>query len=929
VSPRPLSILACLVLTLSATAQPAEINRVLRTFDFEERPLGNADDLPMHWNKVDGPGLPHYVNGRLATDRPRAGRYAFRFDLNGGSLVYRYDAGQIRVSDGAHYRVEGYVRTTRLPHARARISAYLVDADGRQIPATVRHSELYAARFDDDEVWQRLHVELSADAPKAGLQGLAPHSLVIELALLQPAAFAPSTLGKRAIFPQDIRGSAWFDDVTVSQVPRVRITTGRPGNLFRQGEPLRMTVLVSDRYTDDLAAQLFVHDAAGKKVYQRSGAFELAAAETLGPGRKRLAVVVPDLPAGWYSATMVMSSRGQYVGDQRLDFIVLPDVAPFPIQPANRFGVIATDLPFDGWGELPDILPVLGAGRVKLAVWSRSADVDTMDPAAFDNMLVRLQELRIIPTACLVDLPPPIADPLLARQRTADAVRAFKTAGETAKAIQADSAWPLILKAAPDDWQPRLAQLIARHASHLDHWQLGADGTDAFVTDPGMRRVYAAVHAEFSKLVHRPDLAMPWPAWYELDSAAPATIALSIPPSVLPNQVPLYVADLGSANAAANRQSTAAGRKPPSLSLTLLPLDRAQYGREVQIRDYAQRLTYALAADATRIDVPLPFTVTRDGDEVVRQPQEMFLIARTLLTTLGGAVFKGKVPIAENVEAFLFDRDGQGILVLWDRGLSAGGATRELPINLGDRPTRLDLWGNAAPLLATADARSAGTTRLTLGNLPVILVDIDGPLAQLRASVAIDRPLIESSFQAHSRKLRFVNPYKTAISGSVRLKGPAGWTVNPPTHAFSLNPGETFEQTLAIEFPYNSSGGPKTIDANFVLQADRQSTFTVPLTVTLGLSDVGMQTLALRDGADIVVQQVIQNYGDRPIDYSAFAILPGQARQERLVTNLAPGRSTIKRYRFPAAEIAPGVKLRVGVKELNGTRILNDEVEVQ
>ncbi|MEZ0263732.1 MAG: hypothetical protein ACAI43_03315, partial [Phycisphaerae bacterium] len=138
-----------------------------------------------------------------------------------------------------------------------------------------------------------------------------------------------------------------------------------------------------------------------------------------------------------------------------------------------------------------------------------------------------------------------------------------------------------------------------------------------------------------------------------------------------------------------------------------------------------------------------------------------------------------------------------------------------------------------------------------------------------------------------------------------------------------------FEQTLAIEFPYNSSGGPKTIDANFVLQADRQSTFTVPLTVTLGLSDVGMQTLALRDGADIVVQQVIQNYGDRPIDYSAFAILPGQARQERLVTNLAPGRSTIKRYRFPAAEIAPGVKLRVGVKELNGTRILNDEVEVQ
>src|SRR5215207_10017955 len=87
VSLRPLSILACITLALPAFAQPAEINRVLRTFDFEERPLGNADDLPMHWNKVDGHGLPHYVNGRLATDGPRGGKYAFRLDPNGGSLA--------------------------------------------------------------------------------------------------------------------------------------------------------------------------------------------------------------------------------------------------------------------------------------------------------------------------------------------------------------------------------------------------------------------------------------------------------------------------------------------------------------------------------------------------------------------------------------------------------------------------------------------------------------------------------------------------------------------------------------------------------------------------------------------------------------------------------------------------------------------------
>jgi len=134
---------------------------------------------------------------------------------------------------------------------------------------------------------------------------------------------------------------------------------------------------------------------------------------------------------------------------------------------------------------------------------------------------------------------------------------------------------------------------------------------------------------------------------------------------------------------------------------------------------------------------------------------------------------------------------------------------------------------------------------------------------------------------------------------------------------------------LTIEFPYNSYAGSKTIEAQFMVQADKTANFSVPLTLRLGLSDVGMQTLALRDGKDVIVQQTIQNYGERPIDYGSFAIFPGQARQERLVTNLAPGRTTLKRYRFSDVKVTPGMRIRVGVKELEGSRILNDEVEIQ
>src|SRR5690348_6659582 len=117
-------LMLALILCVPALAQPASVSRVLRTFDFEERRLGNDEDLPMHWLKVEASGFPHYVNGRLTTDHVHGGHHSFRLDLNGGSLLYRLEANQIPVQAGATYHIEGYIQTTPMPHARARLTAY-------------------------------------------------------------------------------------------------------------------------------------------------------------------------------------------------------------------------------------------------------------------------------------------------------------------------------------------------------------------------------------------------------------------------------------------------------------------------------------------------------------------------------------------------------------------------------------------------------------------------------------------------------------------------------------------------------------------------------------------------------------------------------------------------------------------------------------
>jgi len=874
-------IIVTVLLPLAARAQPAQVTRVLRAFDFEERRLGNAEDLPMHWLKVEGPGLPHYVNGQLSTDRKRSGEYSFRFDLNGGSLIYRYSPGQIRVEQGAHYRIVAYCQTTVLPKARARLTAYLTDLDGHPVPGTVRHSALYAATRPD-ETWHPLEVELSAEDSRAGY-------LVLELELLQPELYVQSALGQRALFVQDIRGSAWFDDVTISQVPVVTLSTDHAGNIFRAGDLVRLHIGVSDRFTEDLQGQLIVRDATGKTVFQHSGSVDLQGAELMSPGNERVSVDLPSLAAGWYRVSLEVSSQGQPLGEHSLNVVLLADGGELAA-PDPRFGIVATRLPFAAWPQLPDILPYLAAGRVKLSVWSDDGDVQQMDPAAFDHLLEQLQALNITPTGCLLDLPPSVARQVGGKD------------------------WRRLLTVSGNKWQPELMQLIARHANHLDRWQLGDDGTDAFVTDPQMRKVYDMVYGQFSELVNNPDLAMPWPAWYELPGTLPATVALSVPGSVLPSQLPLYIQDLKNV-------------KGHNLSLSIQLLDVEKYGRDVRIRDLAERMIYAMSAGASRIDLPMPFTSEPNGAGIAQQPQELFMIQRTLAMILSGTVFQGRVPLGDGIDAFLFDRNGEGVIALWDRGSQEG--VKQLPLNLGEHAMRVDLWGNVTPVLQTAATGTETSVPMTIGADPIFLLGIDGPQAQLRATVSIDQPLLESSFEAHTRRIRFKNPYRQAISGSLKLKAPKGWTLNPPTFQFTLNPGETFDRDFSIQFPYSSFAGTKTLNCEFALQADRNSAFVVPLTLKLGLSDVGMESLALRDGNDVVVQQMITNYGDRPINYNAFVIYPGAARQERLVSNLDPGKTLLKRYRFAGVPFATGTKVRVGLKELDGMRILNDEVEIR
>jgi len=171
----------------SVLAQPALVSRVIRVFDFEERAAGNLEDVPMDWDKIEGSGRPHYVNGKLSTTFAASGRHSFEFELDGGNLIYRYPSGRIPVVPGANYKTSGMIRTQGLKHARARIVSYFTDVDNRPVKHATKSSPAFISTREGFEP-----VSSQSEAPEGAAW------LVIELQLVQPSMWRESTLGAAA-----------------------------------------------------------------------------------------------------------------------------------------------------------------------------------------------------------------------------------------------------------------------------------------------------------------------------------------------------------------------------------------------------------------------------------------------------------------------------------------------------------------------------------------------------------------------------------------------------------------------------------------------------------------------------------------------------------------------------------------------------------
>jgi hypothetical protein len=886
-------------------AQPASAvvlpgSRVLKTFDFEETKV-NFEDLPMFWQKVVGRGYPVYSAGKFDRTVARSADTSFRLDLDGGSVAYRLMADKIPINPAADYYIVGWVKTTPTRHAKPEITAWFADEAGNLLPNTECHaaaSSVDAASAESPadtpattSAWRPLQLFIpGSDLPAA-------KSLVLQIGLLQPQQLTPGPLGKFELYQQDLKGSAWFDDIVVFQLPRVSIATEATANVFSPNRKVAFNLTVSDLGHAGLEAAVTIYDADRKPL--RRETFQVPA-EVIADGRTWVKhLECPTLPPGLYTATLDVIDTAHKAPNTRrqLQFLTAAPIAASARNFAAEFGLDASAWPVEAWDQLPYLLTYTGSGLIALPAWRRDMSEEALlrrDPQ-FDTLMLALLKTDTRILASFGEVPVALN---------------AKLAEKKALASNDDSILAL-LDADPTLWRPYTSFVLARYANRVDFWQLGRPADTFYSADPRYPKVYARTRGELAGMLSTPKLVIPWSALYEFDPAAypAAMLNLQLPSAIGPAQIPTYL------------HSFVVQTSAPDLLVHITPLDN-HYTRVDRLSDFAKRVIYSRTVNPRAILVDLPMTRRVELFSQTSQPTELLLVYRTLISQLGSARFVREFSPAPGVHAFLFDRSGEGTLAVF----SDTPATVSLA--LGKAPAKVDLWGNATPL-----AVNKGVATVNVSSTPLFLSNIDAHLVELRASFALETSKFPAGAGTVQTVVHLHNPYTTALVGNLHLVPPPGWTFDPPSVQLNLAPNGQLSAPVTVTYPYNEPAGAKQIGARLTSDALESEPIALSFqaAVTSELVDVECYALLEADGK-LVLQQMITNISSQPIDAQAYALVPGQARQQRYVLDLKPGESTIKRFAFtlpgdPAAYV--GKAASVGLRQNDGKTLYTKSVTIE
>lgn len=887
--------------------RPEAARRVVRVFDFEERPW-NPEPVPQHWFRAqhDPPsrervGFPVWNQATFDTTHSTSERHSLMLPTRGGSTALRLSGGVLAAIPTADYAVSARVRTDGLSHAGARLRARFLDE--RLEPITSSESASEPIRSEGQ--WTDVLVDLDGDAVGAAW-------IQIDLELLQPREVErersesasednpPSHSAPHRALLEDVSGSAAFDDVTVMQVPRVRLRSRIAGSVAAAPAVPTYELEVRDLTGERLIVHMKATDIDGRVI------------DTLEANAPEAGQRLEWKPAlreyGWMRLDLEVRGPSGVVARSTSSAVWLPplpraDSLSSSAREAARFGIVADDAKLSQLRDLPDVARALALGALVLPAWdggqTRQAlrnDIARLD-AAVERAIASGQEVT------------------LALARTPEELR--RDLNNDANAV-----WDALLSPPPTPgaeapWGPYLWDVFSKFGQRVRRWQIGLISEPQAFWRPALADDLAALERAFGRLAPRPIIVVPWSIDQSIDDrlAGSRWASALAPPAVSREAIASFV---GQATARAGA------------TIVIEPLDESLYGPRATIIDTAKRAVAAWAAGPNRLSIRNAWDWKPAGSPDLN-PHPSLAVWRQMAEHLGGRRVVGELPIAVGATALILDGPRGGAILAWNDYADPTDAAIRMRL-AEDRVHTVDLFGNERQVERTDDV-----DHVPLHETPVFVEGIDVPLALFRGSFTIEPERVEAEASLHSVEFVLTNPWPMTVSGTLRITDPKGWKIEPRVIAFDIPSGGERRIQAELSFGLGEEAGLKHVVADADIQADRRHTgirLAAPLEVGLASMQLTPSYAIVSNptgGApDVVITLSVTNSGQSPETVQVFAMAPGFPREGAPVSALGPGETAVRRFRFPNA--APGLlnkRVRVGLIDVEGAGRLNKSLLIQ
>ncbi len=848
--------------TVDSTAVVSSLieKRVVKTFDFDERRLGNYEDQPMNWLPMVGAGYPRFLEARFDMQSGHLAPPCFKFHARVGSAGAFYLAKDIPVHPDSAYRITAWVRTRQVRHARARISAYYLDHALRKIEGTEHWSE--DLRDESGAEWTLARIDLPGGFDRARWIGLA-------FRIEQPLVTGGAEQLASELVHRDAHAEAWLDDISIMRLPIVSMQLNMAHGVYVGETPTGIDIAMRDLDGTGLRVDLRVLDAESRVIRER----RLDASTLLGgPAR----VVLEPLPAGLYAAQVTTHAGQTLVSSHTRGFVRLN--ADCGGGGRQGFGIVADESIFEHGDLNVALMALLSPEMVKLPLWrvNQSDDEIVRGSAETDRLVDELLKLGIGVVGVFADLPPSLAADFEPPDR-----RLLK-----------------VLAGAPQVWRPWLALVLMRHGHRIHAWQVGSDGMTPPVDERLRDQALRNVRAEVQTLIGSPRLVAP--VRTGIDGALPAADAVAV-------RVPAHIAARGLAGML---PSQAAGQ---ARWATLETRNPTRYDRRWRLFDYAQRLIECRSAGIEAVFVPQPWRIEDAGGGPVVWHQEELIILRTLNQALGGLSADRDIWIADGVRAQLFadERGEHGALAVYADG--QGTAPQRVAADLGQAAQLIDMWGNASP----PEVRR-GDLVFDLDAMPLVIQPVEPWRGRMLDSFRLDEPGFGVQVQSQVRQISFVNTRTSRLRGDLKLIPPPGWRIAPALMSVSLAPGATFSEMVAFHLPTNQPAGRTVLTARLRALDDDFEGITLRAPIEVNAPGLDVNAAAYVDGDHVRVIHRITNRTDDALRLKSYLVSADRSRDVRLIRNLAPGQTTVREYRIDDVASVIGRHIRLTVEQVDG-----------